>query len=269
MDNKNINAPRRVKLEIDPAMLPETFAFFREHETEEMPVMKLAAGLLGCDKGAAMPRELFDFIVDLYQEAIASGDAVAMNDLGALYYDGHGCEQDFAKAFHYYEMAAARGCSVAQENLGYCYYYGRNVPVDDEKAFRYFALGAFTGHISSLYKIGDMYLNGRFVAKDPVEAFRIYDRCLNMMTDEAAPLTAGPVYLRLGDCLLNGIGTASDPKTALFCYQRAEQFLYDMVMNGELWYKKSLESAVEGQAKAREAALRALPDRPWPGSENA
>ena len=30
----------------------------------------------------------------------------AMNDLGALYYDGRGCEQDFSKAIYYYEMAA-------------------------------------------------------------------------------------------------------------------------------------------------------------------
>ena len=50
---------------------------------------------------------------------------------------------------------------------------------------------------------------------------------------------------------------------ALVCYHRAETYLYDMVANGEVMYRKSLEAAVEGQNKAREALNGTLPDKRW------
>ncbi len=248
-----------IKLELDPVASPETVAFFTEHETDEFSSYELASALVQCDKTVAMPRVLFDFIVDLYKDAAAAGNTDAMNDLGALYYDGRGCEQDFTKAVYYYDTAAKLGNRQAQENLGYCYYYGRNMPVDYEKAFHYFALGAFDGHLISLYKIGDMYQNGYYVEKNPVEAFHIYNRCIETMTDDAAPLVAGPVFLRLGNCFLNGNGVEGNAKNALICFQQAERYLYDMVAGGNVMYKKSLQAAIEGQAKARESLAAALP----------
>ena len=252
-----------VRLKLDPEVSPEAIAFFTEHINDEMGSYELASALMECDKGRDMPRVLFDFIVERYKEAIEAGNADAMNDLGALYYDGRGCEQDFSKAVFYYDMAAKHGHRLAQENLGYCYYYGRNMPVDYEKAFHYFALGAFDGHLISLYKIGDMYLNGYFVEKNPAEAFRIYDRCMETMTEEAAPVVAGPVYLRLGNCFLNGIGVQENAKNALICYQNAERFLFDMVADGDVMYKKSLQAAIEGQAKARAKLAETLPEKQW------
>ena len=160
-------------------------------------------------------------------------------------------------------MAAENGNRQAQENLGYCYYYGRNMPVDYEKAFHYFALGAFDGHLVSLYKIGDMYMNGYYVPKNEKEAFLIYEHCMNTMTDEAARYAAGPVYLRLGKAFLYGKGTEANAQTALICFQKAEVFLYGMVKNGDVMYKKSLQAAVDGQQKAREALRRELPEKEW------
>ena len=172
-------------------------------------------------------------------------------------------EQSFGKAVECYKLAAEKGSRQAQENLGYCYYYGRNMPVDYEKAFHYFALGAFDGHLISLYKIGDMYLNGYYVEKNPVEAFHIFTRCLDTMTDEAAPKCAGPVFLRVGNAFLNGYGTDENPMNALICFQKAETYLYDMVANGDVMYKKSLQGAIDGQAKARAKLADALPQKNW------
>lgn len=132
------------------------------------------------------------------------------------------------------------------------------MPVDYEKAFHCFALGAFDGHLISLYKIGDMYANGYYVEKNEREAFVIYMRCLDTMTDEAAKVAAGPVYLRLGKAFLYGKGTEANAETALICYQKAELFLYDMVKSGDAMYKKSLNAAVDGQARAREKLASAL-----------
>lgn len=252
MNTKNEELGNRIRLELDPELLPETVNFFETNKGEDLDAYDFATALLQCDKNAMLPPVLFDFIVTLYERAIESGNIYAMNDLGALYYNGRNGSPDFEKAVYYYDLAAKNGNRQAQENLGYCYYYGRSVEVDYKKAFHYFALGALDGHLISLYKIGDMYLNGYYVEKNPTMAFRIYDRCMEMMTDEAAPLVAGPVFLRLGNALLNGSGVEQNVKNALICYQKAEIFLYDMVANGDYMYKKSLRAAIDGQAKARE-----------------
>lgn len=253
----------QIKLELDPKQSPEAIAYFDSHKGEDISAYDLATDLVNCDKTKDMPKILFDFIVELYLEACKDGNHFAMNDLGALYYDGRGCCQDFGKAVYYYNMAAEHGNKVAQENLGYCYLYGRDVEVDYEKAFHYFALGAFEGYLISLYKIGDMYQKGYYVKKNEAEAFRIYERCMDMMTDDAAKLVAGPVYLRLGNAFLYGTGTEPNAKTALICYQNAERFLFDMVNGGDVMYKKSLQAAIDGQAKARAKLTEALPEKQW------
>lgn len=225
---------------------------------------EIANELLQCDKPEALPTAVITFIEELFEAAFENGNADAMNDLGAQYYDGsRGFPQNFTRAVHCYNKAAEKGSRQAQENLGYCYYYGRNMPVDYEKAFHYFALCAFDGHLISLCKIGDMYASGYYVPKNEVEAFNIYNRCIDTMTDEAAPIVAGPVFLRLGKCFLNGVGTKVNYESALVCYQRAELYLYDMVKNGDYMYKKSLQAAIDGQAKAREKMAAELPSREW------
>jgi len=220
--------------------------------------------MLLCDRPDDFPLEVLETIESLFKAAFAAGNADAMNDLGAQYYDGsRGFDQDFTEAVACYRLAAQKGSRQAQENLGYCYYYGRNMPVDYEKAFHYFALGAFDGHLISLYKIGDMYANGYYVEKNEREAFLIYERCMDTMTEEAAKSVAGPVFLRLGKCFLEGVGVERDPESALVCYQKAEVFLFNMVRNGDYMYKKSLRAAIEGQAKAREALSGDVPKREW------
>lgn len=248
---------------LDIAKFPETVACLEQSSTDEIPAYELATNLVNCDRTSEMTRPLFDFIVALYTKECDKGNHFAMNDLGALYYDGRGCEQDFTKAVYYYDMAAKFGNRQAQENLGYCYYYGRNIPVDYEKAFHYFALGAFDGHLISLYKIGDMYMNGYYVEKNPAEAFHIYERCLETMTDDAALTIAGPVFLRLGNAFLYGNGTEENAKNALICFQKAETWLYDMVASGDTMYKNSLQASIDGQALAREKLIEKLPDKNW------
>lgn len=265
-ENKYISKINELRSFLDIAKFPETIACLEQCSVEEISAYELATDLVNCDRTSKMPRLLFDFIVDLYNEECDKGNHFAMNDLGALYYDGRGCEQDYTKAVCYYNMAAEHGNGQAQENLGYCYYYGRDIPVDYEKAFHYFSLGAFTGHLISLYKIGDMYQNGYYVKKNEKEAFSIYERCLETMTDEAAKVVAGPVYLRLGKAFLNGIGTETNAEVALICFQKAEIFLYRMVLDGNVMYRDSLDAAVEGQAKARTIIYQTLCKR---GEKNA
>ncbi len=248
-----------MKLAIDPTQYPETVEYFQRTKGEGLSSYELASGILNCDKDKPMPPEVFTFVAALYKHAISKGDVDAMCDLGSLYYDGRGCMQDFTKAIHYYEMAAKHGHVIARENLGYCYYYGRDIPVDYEKAFQYFAEGAFLGRLVSMYKIGDMYKNGYYVEKNPVIALRIYLRCFEMMNPEEDYYAAEPVFLRLGNAFLYGEGTKKDPRAALKYFHFAEEFLYDLVAEGEEMYRKSLQAAIDGQAKARRLLAKKLP----------
>lgn len=250
---------------MDAGANPKLYGFLASLVSEDDTIIDSPMGLiydLQTDY-LPLPQEGWNLIVELLELEIEDGNADAMNDLGSMYYDGTGVEQSFAKAVYYYHMAAENGNRQAQENLGYCYYYGRNMPVDYEKAFHYFALGAFDGHLISLYKIGDMYANGYYVPKNEKEAFHIYERCMEMMTDEAAKVVAGPVYLRLGNAFLYGKGTEENAETALICYQKAELFLYDMVKGGNVMYKKSLTAAIDGQTKARKILHNNLPANQW------
>ena len=236
------------QLEIDGEERPQLAEYFKNLEKGEiLSNYDLACAFLDFDRNKDLPREIFDLIVSVYKSEIESGNAEAMLNLGALYYHGHGCEQDFTKAVYYYEMAAEHGNTQARENLGYCYYYGRSVKPDYEKAFRYFAAGAFEGSPVSLYKIGDMYRNGYYVRKNPGEAFTLYMRAYKRSDEDSR----GPAALRLGSAYLKGEGVEEDPKQALKYFQEAELYLYDMIRNGDYMYFKSLREAVDSQEAAR------------------
>ena len=248
---------------LSASKFPQLYAYLTDVTSEDDDApdpFEVAHQMLKCDQPAPFPKAVVEAIERLFKAAFEAGNADALCDLGAQYYDGsRGFEQSYAKSVKYYQLAAQNGSRPAQENLGYCYYYGRDMPVDYEKAFHYFALGAFDGHLVSLYKIGDMYAGGYYVQKNEKEAFLIYQRCLETMTEEAAPRIAGPLFLRLGKCYLNGIGTEKDFEMALICYQKAELYLYDMVKNGETMYSKSLRAAIVGQAQARTLREKDLP----------
>lgn len=262
MNDERLN---HVKLSLDPEQSPETIEYLESIKNlDGISSYDLAAGIINCDRTNAMPGELFEFVAGLYEQAIRQGDVDAMNDLGALYYDGRGYVQDFTKAIHYYEMAAKNGNELAREHLGYCYYYGRDIPVDYKKAFQCFVEGALCGRLVSMYKIGDMYRNGYYVEKNHALALRIYLRCAEMLNPNEDWYVAGPVFLRLGNAYLYGEGTEKNPREALKYFHFAEEFLYDLVAEGEEMYRKSLQAAIDGQAKARRILAKNLPFLRWP-----
>lgn len=239
-----------------PEELPECRAYLAgltaagEGEIGATPI-EVAEALMGMDRQEKLPEYMISFITELYESEAACGNDCAMNNLGALYYNGaRGFEQSFEKAMFYYKLAAARGNRQARENLGYCYYYGRGGAPDYEAAFRCFSLGAFEGSAVSLYKIGDMYLKGLYVEKDEQEAFRIYMSCLRAISQEDESRASGPVHLRLGRMFLEGVGTEQSTANALICFNKAELCLYDMVARGEHMYRRSLREAIKGHTRA-------------------
>lgn len=224
--------------------------------SELMPIAQDMTKLNSCGD---IPESAADFILSVYMDEIENGNADAMCDLGALYYNGRGVEQSYEKAVEYYTMSAELGCAQAAENLGYCYYYGRSVEQDYEKAYHYFIKGALTGQPSSLYKVGDMYAHGYYVEKDENIAFAIYKQCYMMICSSDKTFYRPDVCIRLADAFYTGMGTDVNYRLALMLAQRAEQDFFDKLYNGDNFSRSGLERAVELQENIREKLMEELP----------
>ena len=74
------------------------------------------------------------------------GDAVAQNNLGAVYYNGQGVPQDYVQARQWFEKAVAQGDANAQFNLGVLYYKGQGVLHDYIQAHMWSSLAAANGN---------------------------------------------------------------------------------------------------------------------------
>lgn len=81
-----------------------------------------------------------------------------MNNLGACYHNGLGCERDMDKAIHWYERAADRDSVHALDNLAHCYWEGHGVPEDPKRAAELFRKAHELGHPTAAARLADMGL---------------------------------------------------------------------------------------------------------------
>jgi TPR repeat protein len=87
------------------------------------------------------------------------GDVEAQYNLGVMYDEGAGMEQDLAAAADWYRKAAEQGFMDAQTNLGIMYYHGQGVERDLAEAARWFSKAAIQGDNEAaayLERIGNM-----------------------------------------------------------------------------------------------------------------
>lgn len=80
-----------------------------------------------------------------YRKAALQGDPEALNNLGLMYADGHGVQQDFSEAAALFRMASSMRHAGAQVNLARHYEHGRGVPQDDVYAHVWFSLAGEMG----------------------------------------------------------------------------------------------------------------------------
>ena len=69
--------------------------------------------------------------------AADQGDAVAQCNLGVMYSNGDGVNQDYSQASHYYKLAADQNYADAQFILGLMYYHGDGISEDKKQAAIY------------------------------------------------------------------------------------------------------------------------------------
>lgn len=190
-----------------------------------------------------------------YRMGISAGSAACMNDLGALYYMGDLVEQDYSKAAELYELAMDHGCYQSIINLGYIWEYGRTGTCDHQKAYRYFALAAALDQSSeAVYKLGDMYARGQAVERDMAKAYQLWKRSLDLAEGivEIAQPAVRIAQLLVSEEDAGAAGIETDPLQALHLFQQAEVGLRIDIDNGQTYYRKRLEEAIEGQQAARD-----------------
>ena len=98
--------------------------------------------------------------------AAEQGDAKAQLDLGFIYAQGSGVQQDYQKAREWYEKAAAQGLPEAQLNLGILYDQGLGVRQDYQKAREWYEKAAAQGLPEAQLNLGILYDQGLGVRKN-------------------------------------------------------------------------------------------------------
>ena len=115
----------------------------------------------------------------LYDKAAAAGYRMAMNNIGAMYEDGHqGQPHDHAEAVKWYTKAADAGEPVAMMNLGYMYEAGRGVKKNCAEAVRLYQSASKAGLSWAMSNLGLLYYNGKCVERDYAEARRLFEQAL-------------------------------------------------------------------------------------------
>ena len=79
--------------------------------------------------------------------AAREGHAKAQFNLGFMYYNGLGVEQNRSEALKWYRLAATKGDPWAQNNLGLMYRDGRRADRDYVEAYKWLSLAAAQGFV--------------------------------------------------------------------------------------------------------------------------
>ena len=167
----------------------------------------------------------FDKAFTLMTAEAERGNALALFDVGRMYKDGLGCEQDIDTAQEWFTKAYS-AFIVAEENieknayiqyrLGKMHAQGLGVEQDYESAAGWYNCAAGQNNPSATYALGGLYYRGEGVAQSYQEAFELY-------TASATHRKAPNVYAmyELGKMCRDGIGTKSNADRAFIWFASA------------------------------------------------
>ncbi len=131
-----------------------------------------------CSLGEAVPQDLARAAM-LYKKAADAGVVQAQYNLGMLYYDGRGVEQDYVQAAELFLSAATdHGHSDSQFSLGVMHEWGQGVPQDYARAMQLYKMVADKGVAKGFHNMGNLIANGKGVPADLARAARLFRRSL-------------------------------------------------------------------------------------------
>lgn len=148
-----------------------------------------------------------------YEIAVAGNDGAAMTNLGLMYQDGRGVNQDIEKARTLFLGAIEQGDSSGHVNLGRMYENGWGVERDYSQAFYHYSEGTELNNDQAMHNLANLYLTGRHVEKDRAKA--------NELFKKAAARGNQYSLFNLGNAYRFGRGEEVDLQKALKFYQRS------------------------------------------------
>ena len=148
-----------------------------------------------------------------YLLAAKQGHAKARVNLGILYRKGEGVEQNHAEAVKWYLLAAEQGDAKAQFNLGVLYRNGEGVEQNHAEAVKWYLLAAKQGHAKARVNLGILYRKGEGVEQNHAEAAKWY-----LLAAEQGDAKA---QFNLGVLYVNGEGVAQNYSEAYIWFSLA------------------------------------------------
>ena len=151
--------------------------------------------------------------VKWYRKAAEQGYARGQTNLGWMYSDGLGVQQDYTEALKWYRKAAEQGHDAGQVHLGFMYENGHGLSQDHAEAVKWYRKAAEQGYPGGQFKLGTMYGDGLGVQQDYTEALKWYRK--------AAEQGFGPAQTNVGVFYHNGWGVARNYAEAVRWYRKA------------------------------------------------
>ena len=158
------------------------------------------------------------------QEEAASGNGLAMYDLGRMHLSGLGCEKDedaaqewFAKAYQAFlaEEGRAKKPGYMQYRIGKLFSFGYGVEQDYLQAAAWYEKAVANENPFAAYALASLYRRGQGVEQDNAEAFRLYTM--------AAEKGAAPAEYALGKLFYQGEAVPKDVGKALYHLESAAE----------------------------------------------
>eukprot|EP00729_Bicosta_minor_P017663 gene17663-biopygen9418 len=142
----------------------------------------------------------------------------AQYNLGCMYHNGEGVEQDHVEAAKWIQKAAAAGYAIAQNNLGAMYRNGEGVEQDHVEAAKWFRKSAEAGNANAQFNLGIMYGKGEGVEQDNVMAAKWYRKA-----GKAAEAGDAMAQNNLGTMYRDGKGVEQDHVEAAKWYRKSAE----------------------------------------------
>lgn len=127
----------------------------------------------------------FERAAKWFKESAINGVSNARYNLGVLYHQGLGVDQDINTAVNWYRAAAELGHPEAQYNLGIAHIEGIGTNYSPEQAAYYFEQAANGGVLEAAYNLGLIHENGLIGASQPNEALFWYKYAADLGSSEA------------------------------------------------------------------------------------
>lgn len=184
--------------------------------------------------------------IHYYNMAAQSGNAVALNNMGSLYFNGIGTDVDYAKAINCFEKAAKLGSNDAAVNLAIIYLGSdkKNKSAEDLQKIYDLLLQAKKSNYSAKYLLGYSYYTGFLVPQDYIKAFKLIKEAADNSYDEA--------QFVISEFFISGKGTTKNYNQAVK-YLRAASAqghkeaivkLADILSEGKMYTKNIMNAHV-------------------------